>query len=63
MFILFCLFILSGFVGMCLSVLMWMLALKPFASKQEMQDTFVSDPKCRYPRTTQLLENLLDVIY
>ena len=57
------LFMLSGFVGLCSGIVVWMLALKPFTSKREMHDTFISDPHYMYPRTTRLLENLLDVIY
>ena len=62
-FFLFCLLMLSGFIGMCLGTFMFMLVLKPFASKAQMHETFIADPNCRYPRTMQLLGNLLDVIY
>ena len=61
--LLFCLLMLSMFAGMCLGILLWMLALRPFTSKEEMHETFIADPNNSYPRTTQLLETLLDVIY
>lgn len=61
--VLFCLLMLSMFAGMCLGVLAWMLALKPFASKEEVRETFIADRDYSYPRTTRLLETLLDVIY
>lgn len=61
--VVFCLLMLSGFVGMCVGILAFMLLLRPFVSKREMHRAFVSDPFYRYPRSTRLLENLLEVIY
>ena len=59
----FCFLMLSFFVGLCLGTVLWMLAMRPFVSKEHMYEEFISDPKFMYPRGTELLENLLELIY
>ena len=58
-----CLELLTFMVGLCLGALIWLLAMRPFVSKQEMYDVFISDPKHQYPHSTDLLESLLELIY
>lgn len=59
----FCLMILSLLAGMCVGIVLWMFAMRPFVSKGEMHEVFISDPDFKYRHTTGFLENLLELIY
>jgi heme/copper-type cytochrome/quinol oxidase subunit 2 len=59
----FCLMMLCLFVGMCVGIVLFMFAMRPFMSKEEMYDVFIFDPEFRHPQATGILENLLELIY